>query len=287
MRSTSSCRQDRRCRVPNVVGLTQAAATTAITGAGLSVGTVTTASEYHGAGRQRDQSEPERWYVGRTGQCGQLRGVDRAQRCAERRGPDAGCGDDGDHRCGAQRGNGDHGVSATVAAGNAISQDPSAGASVALGTAVSLVVSSGNQPLDTDGDGLSDAYEDAHGLDKLNPADALGDSDLDGFSNWSELQAGTDPFSAASKPSTGNPSTIAASVLPLSRSAQIDTTVTAFATILNANTVVATNCSIAPITPIFAGFYFYATDPGRTPPRASATHPSTSPPAAVPVSSSR
>ena len=63
--------------VPNVVGLTQAAATTAITGAGLVVGTVTTAN------------------------------------------------------------------SATVPAGSVISQNPAAGASVAAGSAVALVVSLG------------------------------------------------------------------------------------------------------------------------------------------------
>ena len=67
--------------VPNVVNLTQAAATTAITGAGLTVGTVTQAS------------------------------------------------------------------SATVAAGSVISQNPGAGASVAPGSAVNLVISTGPAPV--------------------------------------------------------------------------------------------------------------------------------------------
>ena len=67
--------------VPNVVGLTQAAATTAVTGAGLTVGTVTTQS------------------------------------------------------------------SSTVPAGSVISQNPTSGTSVAPGTAVNLVVSSGPAPV--------------------------------------------------------------------------------------------------------------------------------------------
>ena len=45
--------------VPTVVGQTQAAASTAITGAGLVVGTVTQQYERDGAGGQRDQPEPE------------------------------------------------------------------------------------------------------------------------------------------------------------------------------------------------------------------------------------
>ncbi len=44
--------------VPNVVGDTQAAATTAITGAGLVVGTVTTAYQQHGGIRRCDQRKP-------------------------------------------------------------------------------------------------------------------------------------------------------------------------------------------------------------------------------------
>ena len=63
--------------VPNVVGLTQAAATTAITGAGLSVGTVTTACEHHGACRHGHQSEPDSGAQVALGQCRQLRGLDR------------------------------------------------------------------------------------------------------------------------------------------------------------------------------------------------------------------
>jgi hypothetical protein len=131
--------------------------------------------------------------------------------------------------------------------------------------------------LDTDRDGMTDEYEDLYGLDKLNPADALQDPDLDGFSSLSEFQAGTNPLDRLSTPPSKQEyvpdPTIAAAVLPLSRSAQlasanvysIDSTVTAFASIVSAYGVIgafgAYDCSIAPITPIPAEFFFYATDP--------------------------
>ncbi len=46
---------------------------------------------------------------------------------------------------------------------------------------------------DTDGDGIDDAYETAHGLDMNNGADGLMDSDSDGVVNRDEYTAGTDP----------------------------------------------------------------------------------------------
>jgi hypothetical protein len=49
-------------------------------------------------------------------------------------------------------------------------------------------------PLDYDGDHLLDAWEMAHGLDPLNPADAGYDSDGDGLTTYQEYLAGTDPF---------------------------------------------------------------------------------------------
>ena len=47
--------------------------------------------------------------------------------------------------------------------------------------------------LDTDGDGVPDWWEEKHGLDPSDPADAALDADADGLSNLSEFLAGTDP----------------------------------------------------------------------------------------------
>ena len=60
-------------------------------------------------------------------------------------------------------------------------------------------VNTGEAPiLDSDGDGIPDAWEIANGLDRFNAADAAADSDGDGRTNMQEYVAGTDPHNAAS-----------------------------------------------------------------------------------------
>ena len=50
-----------------------------------------------------------------------------------------------------------------------------------------------NPDADADGDGIPNGWEQAHGLDPLNPDDAAADNDGDGMSNLQEYLAGTDP----------------------------------------------------------------------------------------------
>lgn len=48
-------------------------------------------------------------------------------------------------------------------------------------------------PVDTDHDGMPDAWERRHGLNPANPADGIGDPDKDGYPNLEEFINGTDP----------------------------------------------------------------------------------------------
>lgn len=61
-----------------------------------------------------------------------------------------------------------------------------------------IQITAGGSVTDLDGDGMPDAYEDLHGLNKSSAADAALDPDKDGLSNLKEYQKGTDPQNADS-----------------------------------------------------------------------------------------
>lgn len=78
----------------------------------------------------------------------------------------------------------------------AIGNDPSNWVAV---TATPGAVNTGEAPiLDSDGDGMPDAWEITHGLNPRNAADAALDSDGDGQTNLQEYVAGTDPQNGGS-----------------------------------------------------------------------------------------
>ena len=75
---------------------------------------------------------------------------------------------------------------------NACAQFVRTGGTLIYGTAVL------DPNRDDDGDGIPNGWEQAHGLDPLNAADANVDSDGDGLTNLQEYMAGTDPNDSGS-----------------------------------------------------------------------------------------
>ena len=64
-------------------------------------------------------------------------------------------------------------------------------------------------PADSDGDGMPDEWEKAHGLNPNDAADATGDKDNDGYTNIEEYLNGTDPSTAVDyKNPTNNVNTL-------------------------------------------------------------------------------
>lgn len=131
--------------------------------------------------------------------------------------------------------------------------------------------------LDSDNDVLPDLFETANALN-LSVNDALGDVDVDGFSNLTEFYAGTNASDVDSQPQESATPQIVAAVLPTSRSAVIGQPVTAFATLINPSTTTARNCTLSPVQGLPAEFEFFATNAGDNSIASAANQPVDIPP---------
>jgi len=110
-------------------------------------------------------------------------------------------------------------------------------------------------------------------FEKVGPVFIAVDSNRDGFVDFLSLEFRSDEaefflvVAAPQGPAVANPiecvrtTSLVAAVLPSSRSVQVGTAASAFATIINTGADTATGCGIAPVNSLSADFTFQTTDP--------------------------
>ena len=120
---------------------------------------------------------------------------------------------------------------------------------------------------DDDNDELPDSFEAAIGLNGVDASDALLDLDGDTFGNLVEYQAGTDADDAGSAPAANPKVQAVSSTLPTSRSVEVGTPATVFATIINTAAPAlgednrGFGCGIRLTTPVTGEFTYRQTNP--------------------------